>query len=207
MKKLLIIALGLSVLASCSGPSKKQSNDSETTPATEKAASVFSIAPNSSKVLWTAYKLSEKVGVNGTFDEVALSGAKEAASIEELVTGLSISIPTASVNSADPERDVKIRKTFFTALNTDTIQGVISSVSGTDCTVNFTLNGMTKEVKGSLKQKENRLVWNGVLDLGDFDGKNAVDALNAVCKERHTGKDGTSILWPDVAIKWVVNLN
>jgi len=31
--------------------------------------------------------------------------------------------------------------------------------------------------------------------------------LNAVCKERHTGKDGTSILWPDVAIKWVVNLN
>ena len=155
-------------------------------------------------VNWTAFKLSEKVGVGGTFDSVVVSGVNDNETILGAAVNAQFDIYTASVNSNNPERDMKISNSFFgTMANTESISGkVVSLNDGGSGAILLTMNGVEKEIAFEWKAtSENRLKLSTAINVNDWNAKPSLDSLNGVCTAVHTGKDGVSVLWPDVEIE------
>ncbi|MDC0313537.1 YceI family protein [Flavobacteriales bacterium] len=155
-------------------------------------------------VNWTAFKLSEKVGVGGTFDSVVVSGVNDNETILGAAVNAQFDIYTASVNSNNPERDMKISNSFFgTMANTESISGkVVSLNDGGSGAILLTMNGVEKEIALEWKAtSENRLKLSTAINVNDWNAKPSLDSLNGVCTAVHTGKDGVSVLWPDVEIE------
>ena len=155
-------------------------------------------------VNWTAFKLSDKVGVGGTFDSVVLSGVTDNETMAGAAAMAQFDIYTASVNSNNPERDMKISNSFFgTMANTESIFGKVVSLSDDGSgAILLTMNGVEKEIAFEWKAtSENRLKLSTAINVNDWNAKPSLDSLNGVCTAVHTGKDGVSVLWPDVEIE------
>ena len=155
-------------------------------------------------VNWTAFKLSERVGVGGTFDSVIVTGVVPNQTIAEAAKTAQFDIYTTSVNSNNPERDWKISNSFFgTMTNTESISGKIISLNQDGSgSVALTMNGVEKEVEIEWSvSTENRLKLSTAVSVNDWDAKPSLDSLNGVCTAVHTGPDGLSVLWPDVEIE------
>jgi len=155
-------------------------------------------------VNWTAFKLSEKVGVGGTFDSVVVSGVNDNETILGAAVNAQFDIYTASVNSNNPERDMKISNSFFgTMANTESISGKVVSLNDDGSgAILLTMNGVEKEIALEWKAtSENRLKLSTAINVNDWNAKPSLDSLNGVCTAVHTGKDGVSVLWPDVEIE------
>ena len=155
-------------------------------------------------VNWTAFKLSDKVGVGGTFDSVVVSGVTDNETMAGAAATAQFDIYTASVNSNNPERDYKISDSFFgTMVNTATISGKVVSLNDDGSgAISLTMNGIEKEIDVSWKaSSENRLKLSTAINVNDWNAKPSLDSLNGVCTAVHTGKDGISVLWPDVEIE------
>ena len=155
-------------------------------------------------VNWTAFKLSDKVGVGGTFDTVIVRGVVPNETIAEAAKTAQFDIYTSSINSNNPERDMKISNSFFgTMTNTESISGKITSLNQDGSgSVALTMNGVEKEVDIEWSvSTENRLKLSTAVSVNDWDAKPSLDSLNGVCTAVHTGKDGLSVLWPDVEIE------
>ena len=155
-------------------------------------------------VNWTAFKLSDKVGVGGTFDSVVVSGVTDNETMAGAAATAQFDIYTASVNSNNPERDYKISDSFFgTMVNTATISGKVVSLSADGSgAISLTMNGVEKEIDIEWKAtSEKRLKLSTAINVNDWNAKPSLDSLNGVCTAVHTGKDGISVLWPDVEIE------
>jgi len=155
-------------------------------------------------VNWTAFKLSDKVGVGGTFDSVVVSGVTDNETMAGAAATAQFDIYTASVNSNNPERDYKISDSFFgTMVNTATISGKVVSLSADGSgAISLTMNGVEKEIDIEWKAtSEKRLKLSTAINVNDWNAKPSLDSLNGVCTAVHTGKDGVSVLWPDVEIE------
>lgn len=155
-------------------------------------------------VNWTAFKLSDRVGVGGTFDTVIVSGVTENETMVGAAATAQFDIFTGSVNSNNTERDYKISDSFFgTMINTATISGKVISLNDDGSgAISLTMNGVEKEIDMEWKAtKKNRLKLSTAINVNDWNAKPSLDSLNGVCTAVHTGKDGISVLWPDVEIE------
>jgi len=155
-------------------------------------------------VNWTAFKLSDRVGVGGTFDTVIVSGVTENETMVGAAATAQFDIITGSVNSNNTERDYKISDSFFgTMVNTATISGKVLSLNDDGSgAISLTMNGVEKEIALDWKAtSENRLKLSAAINVNDWSAKPSLDSLNGVCTAVHTGKDGVSVLWPDVEIE------
>ena len=155
-------------------------------------------------VNWTAFKLSDKVGVGGTFDTVIVSGVTNNQTMAGAAATAQFDILTGSVNSNNTERDYKISNSFFgTMVNTATISGKVVSLNDDGSgSISLTMNGVEKEITLDWKAtSENRLKLSAAINVNDWNAKPSLDSLNGVCTAVHTGKDGVSVLWPDVEIE------
>ena len=155
-------------------------------------------------VNWTAFKLSDKVGVGGTFDSVVVSGVTDNETMVGAAATAQFDIYTASVNSNNTERDYKISDSFFgTMINTATISGKVISLNDDGSgSISLKMNGVDKEIDVEWKAtSENRLKLSTAINVNDWNAKPSLDSLNGVCTAVHTGKDGVSVLWPDVEIE------
>jgi hypothetical protein len=162
--------------------------------------------PLSYDVKWTAFKHSKKVPVYGAFDSVLVTGFKSSSSISESLKGVSFELFTASTNTNDKDRDYKIITHFFGSLMMPlSIKGEILEVSGDESgkgSLSIQMNGITKKqsFKWSIDQNA-ELFIKSELSVLDWDGKAALDSLNKVCEEKHTGpNDSESVLWPTVEV-------
>ncbi len=203
MKNLIFLATSFGIiLTSCSGnePVVEENNSVE--------ECYYSINENTIQVNWVAYKFTEKTPVEGTFNEVNITGMKTLNSLESLVSGLSFEIPVSSINSNNPERDEKIKSTFFGNLaDNEVIKGYVVSNSGTDLILSLSLNGITKEVAGTSSFENGLFSFKANLDLKIFGASAAVDALNKLCYDLHIGADGISKLWDEVEIRFQCSVN
>lgn len=208
MKNLLIPAMAL-ILASCGAPeSETTTTDATTNESMSAAVCEYTAIGDSAQVYWEAYKLSNKVGVGGKFTDISFKAPTTTAnSLTEILTGSSIKIATASINSGDVVRDPKLIEFFFGAMNVgDTISGTIMSAEGdnTSGTANtqLTMNGVEKEVAMEYSVANGQVKLTASIDVNDFEATSALTSLGIACEEKHTGPDGKAVLWPDVTVRF-----
>ena len=206
MKKQILFPVIALVLTACGGGNEGSDTPAEKNGGEELKAQVcsYSYDHSSTKVMWEAYKFTSRAGVGGTMDSVEVSGTKVADSPEAALHGAAFRIFTTGINSGDASRDEKIGKHFFGSLKDgDVISGTIKSLDANSgkATIALSLNGVSRETTMDCSLKNgNEWMLSGTIDMSDWDGTGAVDALNAVCKDLHTGDDGVSKLWPDVKL-------
>jgi len=204
MKKIQIAVLGLLLVVAFSCKQTKKEEEK-----TEEAVATYSIVEDSTNVRFTAYKTSDKVPVGGTFQEVELTYAAGETPMETL-DGLEFSIPVSSLFTNDPTktRDPKIIEFFFDKMaETQSITGTFTFKDDKSCAVRLSMNGMSTELPMEYEiTEDNHVNFSGVMDLKQWNALDALASLNEACKILHTGSDGVSKTWEDVAIEGSVLL-
>lgn len=188
-KSIVALALIATVFVSC----KKE----ETKPVTEDVLEevVLEEVAYTNKLEWTAYKTPEKIGVNGTFDTIEVSGLKDTGIVEQDYTGATFKINTASVSTNDAGRDDKLKTGFFALLAGD-INGKFISFENGKAVVELTMNDVTKTKEFTYTVVDNVLKMNGSINIiTDFNGSTALNSIHELCKELHMDKT-----WPDVTL-------
>lgn len=167
----------------------------------------YSYNSESSVLEWTAFKFTERAGVKGTFNEIDISGIDSSTDPKKLIESLGFTIPTTTVETNDPERNVNIATYFFNRINTDVLKGkMIELKENGDAIFELTMNSVTKKVIGDYKLTDQLFVLNAEINLLDWNAAPGMDALNKQCELNHTGADGILKLWSEVEISFTTNL-
>ena len=202
MKKIKLIALALVVLAGYSCKDAKKEKEKEVK---EMASESFTLVKDSTKVSFTAYKTSEKLPVGGKFMKISIKDSKNGASALEALNGTEFGIPVSSLftNDATGTRDPKLLEFFFGAMqDTEIISGVFKTDADNKCSIDVTMNGETSNIPLEYTiTAETSITFNGTLNLEDWNALEAVASINKACKELHTGTDGVTKTWSDVAVQ------
>ena len=199
--KLLALSILLTGFFSCKETKKSQSeNATETSEAKEH----FSLIKDSTKVSFTAYKTTEKLPVAGQFKTIEISGDAKGETPLETLDGVEFSIPVSSLftNDATGTRDPKILEFFFGVMkNTELISGVFKVGESKQCSIDVTLNGETSNIPLTHKIiSETGISFDGVMNLESWSALGAVESINKACEALHTGEDGLSKTWSEVAV-------
>lgn len=199
MKKLFIVAI-LAFLAACGEKKTQETVQTTETPKVEVCS--YELLPDSARVAWTAYKFTEKVGVNGKFDTFWVQSATaKAENAKDLLNGLALKVLVSSINSANPERDAKIKKSFFGTMSaSDTLSGSVKEVGTDSLTISFKMNGVEKDIKASYQISETEIMLLSDININNWNAGKSLAELNKVCKDLHKGTDGKSVLQPDVKL-------
>ena len=205
MRHKIILSLNLLFLlliSSCKSNSEKSKIKlSESSP-----SCFYSYNEGTTKFSWEAYKTSEKVGVLGGFNEIKVTSKKSDNPLS-VIESISFEINTSSVETNNLERNGKILKYFFETINTPTIKGSIISLNddGT-CKININMNFLSYDVIGKYTLEENRFSFTSTVDVSSWNAMSGIIALNNVCRDVHSGKDGVSKLWPQVRLSLTTKL-
>ncbi len=206
MKKLILIVLIPCCLFSCSNG---KTSTNETLPTiSKKVEEKKEHEYNLGEVMvkWTAFKHASKAQVGGKFnsDSIEITGFNASTNLYEAVTGTSFKIPTSTTSTGDKSRDYKIITSFFnTMVNTQFITGTISSINKNgNGILLLKMNDQEVEKEFSWELDENTFEFylKTSINVFDWGAQAALNALNEVCLEQHTGPDGVNKLWPDVDI-------
>lgn len=190
--------LGLLPLLTACGGSEETEEQTEDTQEAETCT--YAYDENTTVLTWTAFKLSDKVGVDGTFNEINVT-ASESDDKYGVLSGATFEIPVNTLNSQDTTRDGKLKRSFFGNLeSTEIITGSIVSIDNSGAEVSITMNGVTNNYEGEVKEDGEKITMTTTISILDFDGQTAMDSLSVVCAEKHTGPDGENKLWEDVNI-------
>lgn len=210
MKNLKLIALGMILITAIGCKDSKNTTEENTTEMQSKEAT-YSLENDSTKVSFTAYKTTEKVPVGGVFKEIIITNSGRGASALEALNGTKFSIPVTSLftNDATGTRDPKIIKYFFDVMkNTAFITGEFMVSPENTCSIAVTLNGQTATIPLQYtSNSDTSLSFDGVMNLENWDALAAVASINKACEALHTGKDGVSKTWSEVAVHADVLLN
>lgn len=193
----------LSLLVACGGNEQgtEQKVEKQATAGEEKEQAFrYRYDPQSTLLTWTAFKLSEKIGIDGTFEEIKVT-TKESKDMFDVFTGATFEIPVASLNTQDQVRDGKIKRSFFGNLkDTEQLTGTIHSVDAKKASITINMNGKAVDYEGKIRVKDETITLKTTIDMDDFDGQVAMDSLGVVCEAKHTGPDGVNKLWSDINI-------
>lgn len=196
MKKIALLFFTFGIVAvSC-----KKEEKTEVPVTTEVEAGALKIVSDSTKVSWTAYKTTEKIGVGGNFTEITLNDTKTGTSPEAILEGATFSIPVSSLFTDNDDRDSKLKEFFFGVLkNKELISGTLNFSEG-KCLLTIKLNDVEKQIPVTHEFIDNRFSINSTIDLVDFGAEGAVASINKACYDLHKGADGVSKTWNEVAI-------
>lgn len=197
-RKLLMLGL-LPLIMACGGAEETDESTDEVDEVVEEVCT-YSYNADNTILTWTAYKLTNKTGVDGSFNEINVE-ANESEDMFGVLSGATFEIPVASVNSQDDVRDPKIRDSFFGSMDsTLSITGEVISIDETGATISITMNGVSVEYQGEVTVEDETITMNTTIDILDFDAQKSMDAIGEVCEEKHTGDDGINKFWSDVKV-------
>ena len=204
MKKISLLSLGLLMVLSFSCKQTKKENTEQQQVSKELVANSFTLIKDSTKVGFTAYKTTDKVPVKGSFKNVGISNDHVGSTPLDALNGIEFSIPVSSLftNDATGIRDPKLLKFFFGVMtNTELISGVFHSADK-KCAIDVTLNGTSVNIPLEYTMDtDTSISFKGVLNLEDVNALDALASINKACKELHTGPDGISKTWSEVAVE------
>ena len=205
MKKTILISVIALVLSACNSNTDSKNNSEQTSETANDSVQFYEYQRAFTKLTWTAYKTTAKVGVSGSFDEFNVKPGVNYGTAVALLDQLEFDIPVSSTNSNNEERDGKIVASFFgSMMDTKSISGKFTSIAGNDSAgtmrIEITMNNLAYEVDGTYAIDGNKVTVKTSIHLGDWKAEPSVDALNKVCDDLHKGEDGVSKLWPEVDI-------
>ncbi len=196
----LILAATFS-FTSCSGDAESSEKEEVT------QSCFYSYNESSTELTWTAYKTSDKVPVGGGFNEITVSSDK-AETPKDVLESIEFTIETSSVETNNEERNGKVAEHFFGTINTPQITGSIKELKENGkAVVEISMNGISFDVEGDYSLNESDFSLESIIDVSNWNAIIGIDALNEVCKDLHTGNDGVSKLWSEVAIKLTTTLS
>lgn len=168
--------------------------------------------PQNTKLMWTAYKYSSKLGVSGILSEIVfnpvIQSFKDQKDIHAIFSDFAFE---SDLNFNDEEtntvRNQNIQNFFFDQLKSKKISGIVISKNGSETEGNVSIelifNGVKKIVPAKYTIINNTIELSCSLHLQDFDAMDALSTLHDHVSDLHKGPDGISITWPDVDIKVV----
>ena len=160
-------------------------------------------------VKWNAFKHISKAIVGGEFINIQVTNFKDSSDLYTAIEGVSFELDVKSTKTGDTLRDYKIYNSFFgTMLNTQYISGEILSLNKNKTgLVLITMNGVSKEVSFDWDiDQSHEFFLKTSIDVLKWDASSALNALNEVCLEKHTGPDGINKLWHNVDIVVIAKL-
>lgn len=209
MKKLLFSAAIAATMIGCSSPESK--SEAQTAENKSEAATVdtencpYVLANNGLEVHWTAYKTSEKIGVNGRFEDIMAEGMDANAEPIMVFQHAKVIIPIAGLNSDNEIRDPKIKDSFFGSLGINELIGKVRTIEPTTetngkITLSVMFNQIENPVVGEYTVEGNEITAKFDINVEEWNAASGITELNKVCEDLHTGADGKSVLWPDVTV-------
>lgn len=183
---------------SCKTDKKNQKNNTE---------KLYSVEPLTTKVSWTAYKTTEKIGVEGQFTKVNFTNIKKSLTPREALNGTEFSIPISSLFTNNDERDSKLMKLFFGVMdNTEFLSGSLELTSDTEGIATVKMNNISKSFPVEYTLSGQMASFTGILNVEDWNAQKALESLNIACFDLHKGADGVSKTWSEVKIDIVTYL-
>ena len=205
MRKIRFLTLGMLLILSFGCKQTKKENTVQQQVSKEVVENSFILIKDSTKVSFTAYKTTDKVPVGGKFLKIDITDAKSGTTALEALNGAAFSIPVSSLftNDATGTRDPKLLEFFFGAMtNTELIAGKFRTDANNTCSIEVTMNGETSIIPLEYnKVNDTSITFNGTLDLENWNALDALASINKACKELHTGTDGVTKTWSDVAVQ------
>lgn len=208
MKKLILSIATIATLASCGGETKVGENteapikDSTSTKESAKAkVCKKGYDFDETNIGFAGFKTTEKKPVKGYFKTFKVESTVIADTPEEIFANATISIPVNSIETKDVARNRRLRDNYFGSLSaTESITGKIKGFEKDSSKVNveLTLNEIAKTIALDYRVNGDSLFIAGTLNILDFNGQPAIDALNEVCEALHKGADGVSKTWAEV---------
>lgn len=182
----------------------------------------YSVEPGP-KLTWTGYKFSKtstegKTPVPGSFTDIYFDQNRKAQSVEELITSIkSFKIDTATIDSGNLVRDKKLALYVFGSWAKPYVGQITGGVTKVDwkkkrAFADIQMNGATLNVPFDVSMKGDTVSFSGRVDMLDFVKKgkqgqvvqvlkDSYDLIHKACEALHTGSDGKSVTWTDVALK------
>ena len=202
MKKLILCLLVSSLfITSC----KKEVKQHEVT-TQEAKTPTYSVDASTTEVNWTAYKTTAKTPVKGIFTHLNIEKPIQSDSKQGAFANLEFNIPVSSFFSKNEVRDNKIKALFFGVMKETTlISGHFSNITGNEeegaMSLNLKMNGETVAIPMKYTITDNKVNIDGTItNLMDWKMEDAFKSLHKACELLHTGEDGISRTWEDVAI-------
>ncbi|EIJ40822.1 hypothetical protein JoomaDRAFT_3894 [Galbibacter orientalis DSM 19592] len=142
---------------------------------------------------FTAFKTPKKVGVKGTFKDITLTNTSSG-NITEMLTNANFEIVTASIDTKDPTRDIKLKEFFFDNLANPKITGTFKSFEGNKAVISIQMNDVTKDIPFEYTATEKEILLSGSIDMiEDFSANKAFNAIHEACKILHEDKTWTDV--------------
>jgi hypothetical protein len=182
---------------------------------TPKSECFYQLDPASVKVTWTAFKTTEKIGVNGSVQGVNVNTPKKAKSLQSLLKGVTASGNFDEVKKSEtgnPGRDQTLFDKFFSLLAKKAqFKGGFAAVKGDDQAgkINLLLSVNSKKSAVPMDYKistEGAFEASGTFDVMSFGMQKAHASIHQACEELHKGKDGISKTWTEVGLKIVAQI-
>ncbi len=170
---------------------------------TDRRECTYEVTPDSFKVKWTSFKTTDRIGVTGSFKDIRIEGPTRADNFENLLTGITVTIDSHSVDLNDSMKEKNLVGYFFDKLFDRNIVGRISSVNREEHSfvLTLSLNGEVRDVPMTYSlEGDGKIKAKGQIDLMDFQADGALRSLSEMCAELHKGPDGVSKTWPDIDI-------
>ncbi len=206
MRGFFLVMASLMMVACGSDATPPATKAAASAPTAEKQAESCTYTLQEAKPGWTAYKTTDKAPVSGGFATTTLSPTKPAPSVVGALNGVTMTIDPASVSSGNEGRDHTLREKYFGLFmpKTEFTAGVVA-VKGDDqkgtVDLNIGMNGVSKTVAFAYEvAADGTLSANASIEMMDFGLKAAFDSIHEACKLLHTGEDGVSKTWTDVAL-------
>ena len=198
-RTLILMLLVAFQITSCK--SDKKEDAKEVTKNEKVSTATYRVSKATNFVEWTAYKTTEKVPVKGTFKKVNITSGGEGNTIKEAINNTEFEIPVSSIFSNDTSRDFKLKKFFFGVMdNTKLLSGKLVIEDDSKGYATITMNGMTQKLPFNYNISEKEFTMSTSMDVLNWNAKPAVDSLHKECELLHTGTDGISKTWSEVAI-------
>lgn len=207
MKKSIIVFTFVSLITGLTGCQGKSDTEQTEETTNKESSCVYSYNAEQSVLEWTAFKFTEKTPVKGTFNEINIEGMENSTDPKKMIESLKFSIPTASVETQNEDRNGKIAKLFFGTIATETISGEVKSLSDNGkAVIQIEMNKIKKEVMGDYTLEGGKFTFNATIDVLNWNAGSGITTLNTACKDLHTGADGKSKLWSEVDLSFSTEL-
>ena len=197
MKKISTLALALLTMTQLMSCGTDKKSDKEV----KKSDASYVLNKAKNKIVWTAYKFTEKTPVKGQFRKINITGGGEGNTIKEAINNAEFAIPISSIFTQNSERDYKIKKFFFGIMqDPELLSGKLMLENDSIGHAHLTMNGITNKLPFKYTITDQSFTMSTKMDVLNWNAQSSIDSLNTICKDLHKGLDGISKLWSEVAI-------